>query len=77
MNRRGFLQSCLALVAAPAVPAPAAIGLLAERPLTHHLSSLTFDRETGATVWGSFGTIRNVRVWNRALTNDEIRRITA
>lgn len=82
MNRRGFLAGCLALGAAPAiikvenamrlwVPKQ---GLLAE---SFHVNEFMHSQEFTRSTWGSYYDSNVILVFRRALTDDELRRITA
>lgn len=68
MNRRAFLRSLLGLAAAAALPAQA-IELLAK-------TSSVPDAEFTEVATAMYGAIRNVRVWDRALSAEELRRMT-
>jgi len=91
MNRRGFLQSILAIGAAPAIVRAESLmklwvppqGLLAERPLprvmrSHDFTNAVFTRSTTATMMGVDGILITVgKNVPRFISNDELRRITA
>ncbi len=83
MNRRGFLTSCLALSAAPAIVRAESLmklwvppqGLMVE-PNT--LNSFMHSQEFTSSTWTKVNgiRIRSVFVFNSALTSEELRRLT-
>ena len=80
MNRRGFLGSCLAAGVAPYVCTAAGVlmpvrkALSLGEPLTIGLP--TFSRETVAMVVDYEHIIRNVKIYSRCLTNEELMAVT-